>query len=84
MVTSNQNPIAEWSLQPLIEWLFSSGCMMKDDTKSNADPSQAAITRRAFLSENCDRERLVMAAHFPEPSIGRIVRVDDAYRFVFF
>ena len=45
---------------------------------SDADPSQAAITRRTFLSENCDRERLVMAAHFPEPSIGRIVQADDA------
>jgi len=33
MLTSNQTPIAEWSLQPVIEWLFSSGCMMKDDTK---------------------------------------------------
>ncbi len=50
---------------------------------SDADPSQAAKTRRAFLSENCERERLVMAAHFPEPSIGRIVRADDAFRFVF-
>ena len=50
---------------------------------SDADPFQAAKTRRTFLSENCDRERLVMAAHFPEPSIGRIVRADDAFRFIF-
>ena len=50
---------------------------------SDANPTQAAKTRRAFLSENCDRERLVMAAHFPEPSIGRIVRAGDAFRFIF-
>lgn len=49
----------------------------------DADPSQAAKTRRTFLSENCDRERLVMTAHFPEPSIGQIVQADDAFRFAF-
>ena len=50
---------------------------------SDADPSRAASTRRAFLSENCDRERLVLAAHFPEPSIGRIVRAADTFHFAF-
>ena len=50
---------------------------------SDADPSRAASTRRAFLSKNCDLERLVLAAHFPEPSIGRIMRVDDAFHFAF-
>lgn len=50
---------------------------------SDADPSLAARTRRQFLVDNCDRNRLVMTAHFPEPSIGRIVGKEDAFRFVY-
>ncbi len=50
---------------------------------SDADPSLAARTRRDFLADNCDRNRLVMTAHFPEPSIGRIVGEEDAFRFVY-
>lgn len=50
---------------------------------SDADPSLAARTRRHFLADNCDRNRLVMTAHFPEPSIGRIAAEDDAFRFVY-
>ena len=50
---------------------------------SDNDPIQAAKTRRRFLSENCESGRLVMAAHFPEPSIGRIVRANDAFQFVY-
>ena len=50
---------------------------------SDANPLQAAKTRRLFLSENCERQRLVMAAHFPEPSIGRIVGENDSFRFIF-
>lgn len=50
---------------------------------SDADPAQATKTRRKFLNHNCDRNRLVMTAHFPEPSIGHIVQKDDAFRFDF-
>ena len=50
---------------------------------SDADAALAAKTRKTFLSDNCDRQRLVMAAHFPEPSIGKILRTDDSFRFVF-
>lgn len=50
---------------------------------SDADPAQAATTRRTFLTNNCDRGRLIMTAHFPEPSIGRVVEASDAFRFEF-
>lgn len=50
---------------------------------SDADPAQAARTRRTFLANNCDRGRLVMTAHFPEPSIGRVVEANDAFQFQF-
>ena len=48
---------------------------------SDADPSKAARTRRTFLGDNCERNRLVMTAHFPEPSIGRILLVDNEFKF---
>ena len=50
---------------------------------SDDDPSQAAKTRLKFFSDNCQAERLVMAAHFPEPSIGRIIQSGDAFQFVY-
>jgi len=50
---------------------------------SDENPHLAAITRQNFLTDNCDRNRLVMTAHFPEPSIGRIVKADDAFQFDF-
>ena len=49
---------------------------------SDANPQLAAKTRREFLTDNCERNRLVMTAHFPEPSTGRIVKADDTFRFV--
>ena len=48
---------------------------------SDADPSQAATTRRRFLGDNCESNRLVMTAHFPEPSIGRIAQESNAFKF---
>jgi glyoxylase-like metal-dependent hydrolase (beta-lactamase superfamily II) len=49
---------------------------------SDDDPVQAEVTRRKFLFDSCKRNRLVMTAHFPEPSIGRIVESDQAYRYI--
>lgn len=37
------------------------------------DPEQARRTRRSFLERHCDTETLVLTAHFPPPSFGRIV-----------
>ena len=48
---------------------------------SDVDPSKAARTRRTFLDDNCERNRLVMTAHFPEPSMGRILQADNAFKF---
>jgi glyoxylase-like metal-dependent hydrolase (beta-lactamase superfamily II) len=50
---------------------------------SDDDPALAVKTRRQFLEDNCDRNRLVMTAHFPEPSVGRILSADNAFRFVY-
>ena len=37
------------------------------------DMAQSAVTRRKFLEAHCDRDILVMTAHFPLPSVGHIV-----------
>lgn len=50
---------------------------------SDDDPEQAAKTRRAFLTENSERNRAIMTAHFPEPSVGKILRSGDAFEFDF-
>lgn len=47
------------------------------------DPAQSAATRRAFLQTHAETQALVMPAHFPTPGAGRIVEVDDAWRFRF-
>ena len=45
------------------------------------DQKQAGETRRRFLEEHADRDKLVMTAHFPLPSVGRVVSAGDAFRF---
>ena len=45
------------------------------------DQKQAGETRRRFLEEHVDRDKLVMTAHFPLPSVGRVVSAGDAFRF---
>ena len=47
------------------------------------DPVQAVSTRKSFLRDNCDSGRLVMTAHFPEPSIGRVAERGDAFEFIY-
>jgi len=49
--------------------------------RADADPGLAGATRRSFLERHCDSGVLVCATHFPEPSIGRIVRRDGAFWF---
>jgi glyoxylase-like metal-dependent hydrolase (beta-lactamase superfamily II) len=44
------------------------------------DPVKAAHTRRAFLERYCDTRTVCCTAHFPAPSIGRIVRWSDGFR----
>ena len=45
------------------------------------DQKQAGKTRQRFLEEHADRNTLVMTAHFPLPSVGRVVSAGDAFRF---
>jgi glyoxylase-like metal-dependent hydrolase (beta-lactamase superfamily II) len=44
------------------------------------DPEQARRTRRSFLERHCDTDTLVLTAHFPPPSMGRIVPYRGAGR----
>jgi glyoxylase-like metal-dependent hydrolase (beta-lactamase superfamily II) len=46
------------------------------------DGKQAAETRRKVFGQICDTSTLVCTAHFPSPSIGRLVRWHDAFDFV--
>lgn len=46
----------------------------------DADPAEAATTRRAFLERYCDTATLCCTAHFPSPSVGRIKRWGDGFR----
>jgi glyoxylase-like metal-dependent hydrolase (beta-lactamase superfamily II) len=45
------------------------------------DKEQSRRTRRNFLEECADSRRLVLTAHFPSPSVGRVVRRGRTYRF---
>jgi glyoxylase-like metal-dependent hydrolase (beta-lactamase superfamily II) len=45
------------------------------------DPEAARITRRSFLERHCDTDTLVLTAHFPPPSMGRVVASGAAFMF---
>jgi glyoxylase-like metal-dependent hydrolase (beta-lactamase superfamily II) len=46
------------------------------------DAEQSAQTRRKLFGEICDTSTLLCTAHFPSPSVGRLVRRRDAFDFV--
>lgn len=46
------------------------------------DSGQAGETRRRIFGRFCDTPALLCTAHFPSPSIGRITRWGDGFRFV--
>jgi len=48
---------------------------------SDYDPGLARATRRRFLEAHAETDCLVLTAHFPSPSVGRIRRAGSAYRF---
>jgi len=50
--------------------------------RADYDPEQAAKTRRHFLESTCDTGTLVCTAHFPQPSVGRVTRWSEGFRFV--
>jgi glyoxylase-like metal-dependent hydrolase (beta-lactamase superfamily II) len=46
-------------------------------------PVQSVATRRRVLETCCEHNRLVLTAHFPAPSVGRIGREGHAFRFCY-
>ena len=46
------------------------------------DRAQSARTRRAIFERFADQPTLFCTAHFPQPSVGKLVRRDDAYGFI--
>jgi len=51
--------------------------------RADLDPELAVSTRRGFLERYCDSGVLVCATHFPQPSLGRITRRDNAFWFAY-
>ena len=49
----------------------------------DTDPLQANETRRKFLGANSESGRLVLTAHFPSPSMGRVTQSGEAFDFRF-
>jgi glyoxylase-like metal-dependent hydrolase (beta-lactamase superfamily II) len=47
------------------------------------DPAQAVATRRRVLDRSADDGSLLMTGHFPDPTVGRVVRHGELYRFKF-
>jgi glyoxylase-like metal-dependent hydrolase (beta-lactamase superfamily II) len=49
--------------------------------RADSDPAQAQATRRSFLERYGDSPVLVIGSHFATPSVGKVVRDGDRYRF---
>ncbi len=47
------------------------------------DPAQSRATRRAFLARYADTDARILPAHFPTPTLGRVVSTADGWRFAF-
>lgn len=47
------------------------------------DMAQSRATRKRFLDTHCETDTLVLTAHFPSPSVGRIVPRRGAYDFAY-
>jgi glyoxylase-like metal-dependent hydrolase (beta-lactamase superfamily II) len=52
-------------------------------TTADHDPAQATETRRRLFDRYADTDTILLPAHFPEPTAGRIVGHGDAFRFQF-
>ncbi len=46
-----------------------------------ADPEASRRSRRGLIERFAERDTIVLAAHFPAPTAGRILRHKDAFRF---
>ena len=49
--------------------------------RADVDADQAKQTRRSFLERHSDVDVLLLAAHFPGPTVGRATGSGDAWRF---
>ncbi len=47
------------------------------------DAGHARRTRRAFLAQHAESGALILPAHFPTPTAGRVTAAGEAWRFVF-
>jgi glyoxylase-like metal-dependent hydrolase (beta-lactamase superfamily II) len=47
----------------------------------DTDPVQSITSRRRVLEGCCEHNHLVLTAHFPSPSVGRITAEGNAFRF---
>ena len=46
------------------------------------DSKQAGVSRRKVFERFCDTSTLMCMAHFPSPSVGRMSRWGDGFKFV--
>ena len=49
---------------------------------SDYDSAQAGVTRRETFDRFCEEPTIMCASHFPAPSLGRVRRWGDGYKFV--
>lgn len=49
--------------------------------RADTDRAQSAATRRRFLECHCEAGTLLCTAHFPSPSMGRLSRWGEGFRF---
>ena len=59
-----------------LQCLYTSLCPTVD-----SDKKVASATRQKFLEDHSDQDKIVLTAHFPLPSVGRIVSKGDAFKF---
>lgn len=49
--------------------------------RADHDSLKAGETRRKLLARFCDTATLLCTVHFPSPSMGRITRWDEGFRY---
>jgi hypothetical protein len=49
----------------------------------DADPVQAAQSRRRFLGQVADTSTLILRIHFPNPTTGLVAADGDRFRYAF-
>jgi glyoxylase-like metal-dependent hydrolase (beta-lactamase superfamily II) len=49
--------------------------------RADYDRAQGGVTRRELFNRICDTSTLLCTGHFPSPSVGRLTKWDDGFRF---